>query len=160
MGCVVNTVLMGMLRVLVLIYKIKALINFSVEIYLAYLLLNIIHKPTHWLKEHRHVYPNTHCPSQCHLISNRNGIDVLVWSHPIELFGIDHGFGSRSAHHLLEPIHEQSGRVGGHSEPCRTGGIGILDGSLIAPAADAKHSVCEPIICWQMKNPWFEPRVF
>ena len=47
MGCVVNTVLMGILRVLVLIYKIKALINFSVEIYLAYLLLIVIHKPTH-----------------------------------------------------------------------------------------------------------------
>ena len=47
MGCIVNTVLMGILRVLVLIYKIKTLINFSAKIYLAYLLLNIIHKPTH-----------------------------------------------------------------------------------------------------------------
>ena len=47
MGCIVNAVLVGVLRYLLLIYKIKALINFSVEIYLAYLLLNIIHKPTH-----------------------------------------------------------------------------------------------------------------
>ena len=47
MGCAVSAVLMGVLRALVLIYKIKTLINFSAKIYLAYLLLNIIHKPTH-----------------------------------------------------------------------------------------------------------------
>jgi hypothetical protein len=47
MGCAVSAVLMGVLRALVLIYKIKTLINFSDKIYLAYILLIINHKPTH-----------------------------------------------------------------------------------------------------------------